>query len=691
MNKIESFFTNKLGLILLLLAVVKLWLVAGVFLVGFGWGEHDDRLFLNLTNGFLSFLNGYQDKWLGNYNHLTLAKVPMYSIFIAMSFWAGLSLLFAQTLLYIISGALFVISLKKIIRFSSVLILFYAIYIFNPEMVTRVMREGIYPAINILVITGLINIYIHRESSKYTLSLWSVFLGIMLSLVWITREEGILILPLFFIIESYAIFFLYKHFNFSNEFFKRVALCLLLPLAILFGSIHTISYLNKIYYGVYTIAELQSESFLSAYGSLARVESAFSRYVPVTKEARKIAYSVSPSFKELEQFLEGDKLKHWEAVSCKLYPSNCGEITGGFFLWALRDAVAMAGHYKSGATAEAYFFKVAHEIDDACDKGLLKCTNKRATMTPPFRIEYVPLIANAFIQGANKLISFKGDSVYWVSTSVNSQGSEESLILFRDLSRDDIAPIPPIPSTPPSITLNGWAFAPTEEIHLRIQSTNPQKSEKISPLFIKEKQPAPDVYEHFLKLSQQYENAKNSRFSITSPCIKNCEFVFYTESTVLATINLEKPEDRKMLSNLPFHFNIDTITKSEPPPPPQKQTVLPMQHQLDAKKISLLQSIASVYYMVVPWLSYLGLGLFLISVIKAFISRQFDFILVLNAAILGTIVLRLLILSYIHITSFSTVLDPRYLSPLYPLLLIFIVLVIIDSFNLLSYKQRKFI
>jgi hypothetical protein len=683
-NKIESLLFNKFWLILLFLALIKLWLVLGVSLVGFGWGEHDDRLFLNLTNGFLSFLEGSQDKWLGAYNHLMLSKVPLYSIFIATSFLAGFSLLFSQTLLYITSGIFLITSLRKMISSSLVLIVFYAVYIFNPEMVTRVMREGIYPAINILAIAGLINLYIHRNAAIYKLSLWSIFLGIMLSLVWLTREEGILILPFFFTIESYIIFFLYKQFKISQEFFKRTLLCLLLPLILLIGSIHAVSFLNKTYYGVYTIGELQSESFLSAYGSLTRVEiSEFKRFVPVLKKARNAIYKISPSFKEIEQFLEGEKIKHWEAISCKLYPSSCGEITGGFFLWALRDAVAMAGYYKYGAIAEQYYFKLAREIDDACDKGLLKCNPKRSTMTPPFRKEYISFILKAFFEGANKLISFKGDAAYWVSPSVHSQGSEESLILFRDLTREDIAPLS-VALPPSSITITGWVFAPSKEVKLKIRSTD-QKT-NISPLSFK-KEGGLDVYEHFSRnFSQPYEFAKNSRFTITSPCIKNCELIFYTEENeVLGIINLENTDDRKLLSSSPLYFSIDNINKSEPLPP--KQIVLPMQHKLDVIKINLLQKIANVYYTVIPWLSYLGIICYLVSITYLLVFRKLTFLFVLNTAVFGTIILRLLTLSYIHITSFSTILDPRYLSPLYPLLLVFIMLTIIDIVNTIFFNK----
>ena len=58
-------------------------------------------------------------------------------------------------------------------------------------------------------------------------------------------------------------------------------------------------------------------------------------------------------------------------------------------MWALRDAVAAAGHYASGHHANAFYRRLAGEINAACDDGSLSCLPFRATMAPPFRWHYV--------------------------------------------------------------------------------------------------------------------------------------------------------------------------------------------------------------------------------------------------------------------------------------------------------------
>ncbi len=63
--------------------------------------------------------------------------------------------------------------------------------------------------------------------------------------------------------------------------------------------------MNYIHYGVYAKTEMDATSFKSAYGALTRVKPAeVIRYVPVTQETRIRIYEVSPSFKELEGYLE---------------------------------------------------------------------------------------------------------------------------------------------------------------------------------------------------------------------------------------------------------------------------------------------------------------------------------------------------------------------------------------------------
>ena len=143
---LEKDRTNKsIIFFLLVMTCLKIWLVLGQSMTVYGNFVHDDRLFVNLAN---FILNG---QWLGEYNNLTLAKGPFYSIWMAMSFISGLQLLISEHIFYIFSVLLLILALRPVLsRWSTAFL--YIILLFNPISfadgpMTRVMREGIYPAL----------------------------------------------------------------------------------------------------------------------------------------------------------------------------------------------------------------------------------------------------------------------------------------------------------------------------------------------------------------------------------------------------------------------------------------------------------------------------------------------------------------------------------------------------------------
>src|SRR4051812_22443952 len=69
------------------LTAVKLWLTAAQTIYAIGPAFHDDRLFVELAARVL------QGEWLGPYNQFTLAKGPLFPLFIAAMFKLGVPLL----------------------------------------------------------------------------------------------------------------------------------------------------------------------------------------------------------------------------------------------------------------------------------------------------------------------------------------------------------------------------------------------------------------------------------------------------------------------------------------------------------------------------------------------------------------------------------------------------------------------
>jgi hypothetical protein len=134
------------------LAAAKLWLVAALQITACGPASHDDRLFLLMAQ---RILNG---AWLGRpYSPVALAKGPFYSLFILVSWALGLPLLFAQQLLYVAACGLLVVAVRHWLPSRGARLALFAVLLFNPltwhhQPATRVVREGIYPALALIVV-----------------------------------------------------------------------------------------------------------------------------------------------------------------------------------------------------------------------------------------------------------------------------------------------------------------------------------------------------------------------------------------------------------------------------------------------------------------------------------------------------------------------------------------------------------
>jgi len=420
--------------IFLFLAGLKVFLVSGQDLTAFGNAKHDDQLFVKLAASLLKF------QWLGEFNNLTLAKGPFYSMWIAFSNFLHVPLLLSQHLLYIFACLVLAVALKPLFSKIWPLIAIYAIVLFNPMnytdgTATRVTREGVYQSLALFVIALFIGLMLRLKHSPKKIFLWSLSGGLALSAFWLTREEGVWILPFVVPAAAYCSFFAWKKKIAPAK--KRLLLCAM-PFAILILSICAVSAVNYIYYKSFNAVEFKAPEFLAAYGALTRVKSNhWMRNVPVSKEKRMLIYEVSPAFAELQKSLEGKKIGGgWTKISNQNAPSeNNGEIKGGWFMWALRDAVQSRDFYKNGRIALDYYARLADEVNFACEKKELDCYPERSSMLPPWSPQYNRPFLESLQESIVFLITFKDFN----AVPSASLGKEENLELFRDITREKLS------------------------------------------------------------------------------------------------------------------------------------------------------------------------------------------------------------------------------------------------------------
>lgn len=415
------------------IALAKLFLVRNVRLSAYAFAGHDDRLFINLAD----YLR--HGDWLGPYNDLTLAKGPAYPIWIALCAKIGTPLLLGEHLLYIIACAVTMAALRPIVRRRYLLLPAFALLVFNPVTYTfqtlRVMREGVVPAETLLVLGCLIGVHTHRASRVSVLAVWSAALGLAVAAFWLTREDGVWLVPSVAVLLAYTTVTLIVECR-ADRFIK-LAVGVLGPLAIWGALCLGVCALNYGHYGVFLVGEFRSGAFPAAYGALLRVKpTPWQRYVPVPRETRQRIYALSPSFKELEPYLEGDCGRFWGTWSNKCFGVPVSEI-GAHFMWALRDAVVLAGRAHDGREAAAFYRQIAAEVNSACDRRVVRATGPRASFVPPFRKEYARALPPAVVQGLKKVIWFDDLS----PCPQPSAGTPEGLEFMRALTRDRFTPV----------------------------------------------------------------------------------------------------------------------------------------------------------------------------------------------------------------------------------------------------------
>ncbi|MFM1852122.1 MAG: hypothetical protein RIS54_1806 [Verrucomicrobiota bacterium] len=416
--------------------LAKLWLTASQTVYAIGYAFHDDRLFAILAG---HILNG---EWLGSYDQFTLAKGPMYSLFIAGMFWLGLPLLLAQQVFYAGACAAVTAALGPWVRSGAVRLGIYSLLLWNPMSydagnLTRLMRQSIYTPLAMLTVAGLLWLYHRRETGGKRTIAPAVGAGLALGGFWLTREESVWLLP------AVALLWLGLALGATTGLWPRVRQ-LLLPAGLFLGAflvpVGIISSLNQSHYGWFGTVEFRATEFKDAYGALSRIAVGPTMHqVPVTRQMRETVYTVSPTFARLRPWLEGPVGDHWSEKD--LFAATDRQIRGGWFMWALRDAAHEAGVANDAGGTLAFFRRIADEVNAACDTGRVPARAPRSGFLPPLDYTSVNPIITETVTYTGFFLRFDGFTPY----SPDSLGDYAELKAFRDVAGTRLSPAPRSP------------------------------------------------------------------------------------------------------------------------------------------------------------------------------------------------------------------------------------------------------
>jgi len=308
-------------------------------------------------------------RWLGPYSQMTLMKGPGYSIFLALCYSLGVSAILAQALLNVAACSLFA---RAIWSLSGSWLLAAAVFagcLWHPYLFpARMIRDDIYAAQTLIYLACLIQILI--APGRRSRIGWSVGAGLSFAWLWMTREEGVWIVPASLLLCTAILWRDRSRLIDVGRAAATGAVAFALVAGANFAVYRTLSIVD--FKGAYAqaIDALQS----------VRVGDPVA-YVPVPGKVRERVYAVSPAFASLRPYLERDG-RVWTTFGCQVYPSTCGDYAGGWFIWALRDAVAAQGLYDTPAHADAFYRTVAAEVRAACRDGRLTCSRGLVSYLP---------------------------------------------------------------------------------------------------------------------------------------------------------------------------------------------------------------------------------------------------------------------------------------------------------------------
>lgn len=418
------------------LTVAKLWLSRGQGVYAIGGAGHDDRLFIELAQHLV------RGEWLGSYNELTLAKGPFYPLFIAAAFLIGLPLFLAQHIFYAAACGAFVRALRPAITSAGVRFGIFALLLWNPmtydgPSMGRVLRQHVYGPLGLMILAGLVALYLRRSESVRRQWPWAVLAGAAAGCFYLTREESLWIIPSVALLGGACLFGAWR---LSRATVIRSGALLALGAMVASVPVVTVCALNKKYYDWFGTCEFHAKEFRDAYGAMLRVRVGPELpLVPVTREAREAMAQVSPQFALLQQQFEaGGLAQGWAGASeffTKLPPEQ-GQIGGGWFMWALREAVTKAGHGGDANQAMIFYRQMADEINRACDEGRLPAGPRRSGFMPRWHDSQTPVFARATREFTDFVIRFSR----FGGKPPPSTGSGEELQLFRDITRERLSP-----------------------------------------------------------------------------------------------------------------------------------------------------------------------------------------------------------------------------------------------------------
>lgn len=436
--------------------------------------------------------------------------------------------------------------------------------------------------------------------------------------------------------------------------FKTVNVQLLIPIAIIALCTLSINFTNYLRYGLFVSTEMSSSGFLAANKALLRIEPPESkRYIPVTKETRKLAYQVSPALKELERSFE--RADHELVRLTHLFLGIENEIGAGWFYWALHDAASHAGYYMSAPEANAYYQRIADEINRAINDGRLPGRFVFSSYLDPNTSNYLPYLHESLL----KICRVFASTVIVKTEKDNPNTPFDIRHDFNSVANRRTALTEGNP-----IFINGWIFHKSERIR---EMALVDEQENILNIF-SNFTPRPDVV-------SEYQSAVPAKIPIDMGFSLRIPQVPFIDNAVLIVITEKgtriRLPYRDFISARPLNdllLSIDSIAR-----------------QANPGNVAVQRIIGGWYPRITVILSLLCLLAIAMIIFYKFFSLDVNLYIIVLLSLV--IIARVALFTLLDASSWQV--EPRYIVPVVPLYTCLLLLILNQSIRAVTMRRRS--
>jgi putative flippase GtrA len=574
-------------------------------------------------------------KWFGAYSQYTLMKGPGYAFFLAANGLLGMPLSMAQALLYSGACGLLALALHRATGRLWLALALFVLMQWHPMALSwdRVIRDNVSAAQVVLVIACALQFLFAVHASKAR-RFWAAAAGLSLGWFWLTREDGIWILP------GLGLLFLgrWLQADRSRTVVARTAVDGMVMAGAFAAVLAGLAGLNWIAYGRFETVDFKGAAYGDAVRALQQVRVGEPvPYVPVPGKVRREVYAASPAFARLEPYFE-DAGRGWTQPGCAVYPESCGDYAGGWFIWALRDAVASVGAYRSPSEAAEFYRSITREVGAACRDGRLQCVGSQPGFMPgvtPAQWDSLP----GRLRRAAALVAWRDVSFPQLH---NTGPAERQERMWRFVGRPQVA----AGRSADAQRIAGW-FHSAGDTWIRLRCGRPGTTTDIA------RRASDDVAAHF-----DDPSAARSRFEFEVPG-DDCALEVVSGTADGSIIDLAAIDGAPASIGLAEgELYLDSIGRAPQLSPPASEGALAVRTR-----------IGRVYGAMLPWLALAGLLAFAGAMVVAIRRRQGTPLLAVAVAAWCLVACRLVVLALVDLSSFPAI-NVQYMQPAFPLLVL---------------------